>query len=59
MKKSFTIAHNKDGTCSSRCDFCELLSCVLRCELDRNTPGPKCPGPGVYRMRLDRIKGKK
>jgi hypothetical protein len=54
MKKSFTIAQNKDGTCSSKCHFYDLWSCSIGCDRDGS-----CRGPGVYRMRLDRIKGKK
>jgi hypothetical protein len=54
MKKSFTIIQNKDGTCSSRCQFYELWDCVLGCEADKT-----CRGPGVYSMRLDKIKDKK
>jgi hypothetical protein len=53
MKKSFTIAQNKDGTCSSKCHFYDLWACSIGCDRDDS-----CRGPGVYRMRLDRIKGK-
>jgi len=44
-------------TCDFQCDFDRKDYCIagLRVLGERATPGPYCPGPGTYRIKLKRV----